>query len=155
MYAAHSGRVGSWQVECSTTIIHPSGWQTQYYHMQTPMVKPEDEVEVGQPIGRYASNLKTAICVGGGATNPHVHFTLRGPNGKAESLDGWFIGGYKIHAGAKPYDWNCSRCYFEKSGQTYCPWNMVPNISKLFEISLNNQFCSCSFMLCSKLKKNV
>lgn len=120
--AAHSGKVANWPYsKCAMRIIDASGWQTSYYHMDKLTVKPGDNVKEGQIIGIYANNIEAALCDGGQSTGPHLHFTLRNKGGKQVNLDGWLISGYRVTAGNKDYDTDCSRCYFKKDGRKYCP----------------------------------
>jgi LasA protease len=127
--AAHSGTVANYpDSQCSVKIIHDSGeWQTRYYHMKDLRIRAGDYVNEGQVIGRYADDHKTAICDGGFSTGPHVHFTLYNRNGHPISLHNHYISGYRVNVGIKDYDEDCTRCYMEKDGQTYCPGSLIVN----------------------------
>ena len=58
-------------------ILHASGWGTSYYHTSDLMVSQGEQVQMGQPIGRYAGDKKTAICDNNGrSAAPHLHIGL-------------------------------------------------------------------------------
>ena len=126
IYAMHSGTVSRATSKCNIRITHPSGWATNYYHMDDLKFENGDYVNNGEAIGRYAGDYETALCNGGRTTGPHLHLDLINGDGRHESLDGWSISGYKIKAGTKDYDENCKRCNFQKDGKTYCPYDSIP-----------------------------
>jgi murein DD-endopeptidase MepM/ murein hydrolase activator NlpD len=55
-------------------VRHPDGSITGYAHLAGYDVQVGDEVQPGQPIGQVGKTGK--------ATGPHLHFTVRGPDGK-------------------------------------------------------------------------
>ena len=122
LLAMSSGTVSSVISKCQIRINHSSGWGISYYHMDDLKFKPGDYVQKGQVIGKYAGDYPTAICEGGKSAGPHLHMDLHS-NGQAHSLDGKVINGYKVHAGQKDYDTDCSRCWFEKGCMKYCPYH--------------------------------
>ena len=125
VYAMHSGVV-SGVTKCNIRITHPSGWATQYYHMDDIKFKNGDNVEADQAIGVYAGDYETALCNRGRTTGPHLHLSLiNAKTGRKESLDGKMISGYKIKTGTEAYDTNCDRCNYQKDGKTYCPWDSL------------------------------
>ena len=125
VYAMSSGTVIIEIDPCALNILHPSGWGTSYYHTSDLMVSQGEQVQMGQPIGRYAGDKKTAICDNNGrSAAPHLHIGLfKVVNGKRESktLDGACINGYTVHAGTVKYDYDCNRCWFEKENDRICP----------------------------------
>ena len=120
VYSMFTGTVRSIS-KCQLTIVHSTGWGIKYYHMDKIMVKPQENVKRNQPIGRYAGDYKTALCHGGVTIKPHLHIDLMNPSGSFTSFDGQIINGYKIKAGIIDYDTDCSRTYFEKNNNKYCP----------------------------------
>ena len=120
LLAMHSGKV-SGVTQCNLRITHSSGWGTNYYHMDDIKVRNGDDVMAGQEIGRYAGKYDVALCNGGRSTGPHLHLDFIGKSGRHENLDGMLISGYKIKAGTKAYDDDCTRCNFKKGGKTFCP----------------------------------
>ena len=132
VYAMNSGTVRIEEDPCALNILHESGWGTSYYHTSDLMVSHGEQVQKGQPIGRYAGDKKTALCDDNGITSaPHLHIGLfkevnefRVP----KTLDGACINGYTVHAGTSNYDYDCNQCWFEKDNDRICPsrilcWN--------------------------------
>ena len=125
LLAMHSGKV-SGVTQCNLRITHPSGWATNYYHMDDIKVMNGEDVSAGQEIGRYAGKYNAALCSGGRTTGPHLHLDFLSKSGRHENLDGMLISGYKIKAGTKAYDADCRRCNFKKDGKTLCPFDKIP-----------------------------
>ena len=125
LYAMHSGIVQD-VTKCNLRIWHPSGWATDYYHMDDLKFNNGDNVQKGEAIGRYAGKYGTAVCDGGRSTGPHLHLSLVNRSGRHENLDGWSISGYTIKAGTENYDTNCNRCNYQKDGKIYCPYDAIP-----------------------------
>lgn len=129
VYAMHSGIVSPYvsHSRCSLRILHKSGMQTKYYHMDTQVFKAGTWIEKGQVIGKYAGDKATALCEGGMSTGPHLHIDLFNQQGTPVNLHGWSINGYKIYAypASTEYDIDCTKCWFRKNGQNFCPtWNI-------------------------------
>ena len=122
--AMHSGTVTRFS-RCNVRITHSTGWAPNYYHMDDLTANNFSTIQQGESIGRYAKTYENSICEGGVSRNPHVHFDLIDPDGKHQSLDGWEINGYKVHAGIKDYDRDCDRCYFEKKKKKFCPYTSI------------------------------
>ncbi|MDK1288876.1 M23 family metallopeptidase [Pseudoalteromonas umbrosa] len=121
--ASHEGRVTRYSA-CNIRITHPSGYATQYYHMDNLQFSSGDYVSAGAWLGRYANNRNMALCQGGQSSGPHVHFSLL-YNGRFVSLHNAYISGYRIDVGNYNYDSNCYRFYFEKNGYKTCAWSRL------------------------------
>ena len=135
VHSVHGGTVSTVYTKCSIVIIHPSGWHTSYYHMSQPFnYQPNDHVEAGVPIGRYAGDHATSICTGGASTGPHLHMSLYGPDGRPARLHGMYISGYKVHEGIRGYDNNCDRAYLVKNERKYCFGDYILNDSEFKHI---------------------
>ncbi|HEK1414260.1 TPA: protease LasA, partial [Pseudomonas aeruginosa] len=90
--AAHAGTVRVLS-RCQVRVTHPSGWATNYYHMDQIQVSNGQQVSADTKLGVYASNINTALCEGGSSTGPHLHFSLL-YNGAFVSLQGASFGPY-------------------------------------------------------------
>ena len=121
--AAHEGTVTRYS-QCNIRITHPSGYATNYYHMDALQFYSGDYISAGSWIGRYANNQSTALCQGGQSTGPHVHFSLL-YNGQYVSLQNRYISGYRIDVGNYNYDYNCYNFYFERNGYKTCAWQRL------------------------------
>lgn len=62
--AAHAGTVRVLS-RCQVRVTHPSGWATNYYHMDQIQVSNGQQVSADTKLGVYASNINTALCEGG------------------------------------------------------------------------------------------
>ncbi|ASP40158.1 peptidase M23 [Bacterioplanes sanyensis] len=125
--AAHSGQVQVYS-RCNLRITHPSGWQTNYYHMEDIEVSSGDWVDINTRIGTYANDRNTALCQGGSSTGPHLHFSLL-YNGRYQSLQGVNLGPYVVNVGNYSYDDNCRRywLYHQDEQRSYCAWDWLYN----------------------------
>ncbi|MBD1582030.1 M23 family metallopeptidase [Pseudoalteromonas sp. S16_S37] len=121
--ASHGGTVTRYS-SCSIRVTHPSGYATQYYHMDSLQYQSGDVISSGAWLGRYANNKNQALCQGGSSSGPHVHFSLLN-NGRFISLHNWYITGYRIDVGNWNYDDNCWNFYFEKNGNVTCAWQRL------------------------------
>ncbi len=108
--AAHAGTVRVLS-RCQVRVTHPSGWATNYYHMDQIQVSNGQQVSADTKLGVYAGNINTALCEGGSSTGPHLHFSLL-YNGAFVSLQGASFGPYRINVGTSNYDNDCRRYYF-------------------------------------------
>ena len=59
--AAHAGTVRVLS-RCQVRVTHPSGWATNYYHMDQIQVSNGQQVSADTKLGVYASNINTALC---------------------------------------------------------------------------------------------
>lgn len=95
--------VGGW-----IRITHPSGYITDYYHLQGVVVADGVAVLAGQILGRTG----TDVCAGGQATGPHVHFSIRTGSGAVgwhwRSAGRWVFwesataaGGFALHGSTR------------------------------------------------------
>ncbi|CCQ09585.1 Protease lasA precursor [Pseudoalteromonas luteoviolacea B = ATCC 29581] len=125
LQAAHEGTVTRYS-SCNMRITHPSGYATQYYHMDSLQYGSGAYVNQGAWIGRYANSYNQALCEGGQSSGPHVHFSLL-QNGYFVSLHNRYISGYRVDVGNSNYDDNCNNFYFEKNGYRYCAWRPLYN----------------------------
>ncbi|MCG7534406.1 M23 family metallopeptidase [Pseudoalteromonas sp. OOF1S-7] len=121
--AAHGGTVTRYS-RCNIRVTHPSGYATQYYHMDALQYQSGDVIDAGAWLGRYASDYNTALCQGGQSSGPHLHFSLL-YNGRFVSLHNTYISGYRVDVGNYNYDDNCSRFYFERNGYRTCAWRAL------------------------------
>ncbi|NOU52749.1 M23 family metallopeptidase [Pseudoalteromonas sp. JBTF-M23] len=121
--ASHGGTVTRYS-SCSIRVTHPSGYATQYYHMDNLQYRSGDVISSGAWLGRYANNKNQALCQGGSSSGPHVHFSLLS-NGRFISLHNWYISGYRVDVGNWNYDDNCWNFYFEKNGNVTCAWQRL------------------------------
>src|SRR4030042_457518 len=94
--AAAAG-TGVRRASCWMEIDHGGGWSTSYYHLLGTVASGA--------IGRNVSlgTLRCEVCVGGYATGPHVHFSLK-YNGPYVSLEGHVLSGGTVHVGSTPYN---------------------------------------------------
>lgn len=131
--AAHDGVIKVYS-RCNVRITHPSGWQTNYYHMKGLTVTSGQEVRFNQKIGTYADDRNTALCQGGSSTGPHVHFSLL-QNGYYKSLNDVNFGPHKIHVGNYSYDSNCNRfwIYDIHKKTKSCAYESLENFGRLDE----------------------
>ncbi len=82
-YAAREGRVNFVGVIPGygnvVTIIHSNRYKSLYAHLSEHLVRPNQFVEQGQPIGRVGST--------GYTTGPHLHFEIRRSGNPVNPLD--------------------------------------------------------------------
>lgn len=125
--AAHSGTVRVFS-RCQVRVTHPSGWATNYYHLEGIQVRNGQWVGRNTKLANYASNRGTALCQGGSSTGPHLHFSLL-YNGRYHSLHGVNLGPYKVDVGRYNYDDNCSSfwLYNEYRRRRECAWTSIYN----------------------------
>jgi LasA protease len=88
-------------------VVHDRGFATDYYHLHGAISAD------GRPVGEgdYLGRIGTDVTCGGGATGPHVHFSLR-RNGDYVDIERYAFGKWVIRAGAQPYEgtaWHGSR----------------------------------------------
>ena len=125
--AAHAGTVRVLS-RCQVRVTHPSGWATNYYHMDQIQVSNGQQVSADTKLGVYAGNINTALCEGGSSTGPHLHFSLL-YNGAFVSLQCASFGPYRINVGTSNYDNDCRRYYFynQSAGTTHCAFRPLYN----------------------------
>ncbi len=113
--AAAAG-AGVRRASCWMEIDHGGGWTTSYYHLLGTVA--------GGDMGRNTSlgTIACEVCVGGFATGPHVHFSLK-YNGAYVSLEGAVLSGWTVHVGSTPYNSGS----LERDGQTLAPYSLVLN----------------------------
>ena len=90
-------------------------------------------IEAGDEIGNYADNSDDALCEGGGSSGPHVHFSLLNLDGTDQSLNGKYLGTYKVfNKNNRDYEKDCNIFYFkERNGEKYCAGNEIKNRGSL------------------------
>ncbi len=113
--AAHDG-IAQVFGPCNLRISHPSGWSTQYYHLEDIVVKTGQSVKKGQDLSKYADDRLTAVCQGGFSQAPHLHFTLL-RDGRYVSIDGLQLGQHRIKAGRHSYDNNHQFSWIDRGDQ--------------------------------------
>lgn len=125
--AAHHGRVKVFS-DCYLRISD-GGRSTGYYHLENIQVKDGDHVSMGQTIAKMANTEAEAVCDGGRASGPHVHFTNFDYHGREHSWNGYVLSGYTIHAKItnNGYEENCNFCNVQKGGRRYCPFKWIEN----------------------------
>ncbi len=109
---------------CNLRITNANGWATNYYHLANIRVTDGSHVFVGQNIADFSDNQAQALCQGGSSTGPHVHFMLVNA-GAQVNIDQSDFSGWKINATnvIKDYDYDCSRMYLTRDGNTPCAYN--------------------------------
>ena len=129
IHSMHSGVVTIART-CNVRVMHPSGYQTNYYHLDNVRVYQGQQVHAGQEIAAYSGHYQTSLCEGGRSSGPHLHTTLYYDDGfgnnREASLNGRYVGGYQITTGWSNYDTDCTHCYFYKNGKV-CPFNNRDN----------------------------
>ncbi|MFK7957678.1 MAG: M23 family metallopeptidase [Lysobacterales bacterium] len=100
--AAHDG-IAQVYGRCIMRVSHPSGWSTQYYHLEDIVVETGQSVKKGQDLAKYADDRITAVCQGGLSRAPHVHFSLI-KDGSFIGIDGLLLGEHRIKSGRFSYD---------------------------------------------------
>ena len=103
---------------CGIKISHSgvvnSGWETTYYHLEN-VQKYSGPINQNEKIGVIANTLAEATCVGGAASGPHVHFSLK-YNGAYFPINGTALSGWYIHAGRWSYDTDAGYMWLERAG---------------------------------------
>jgi len=99
---------------CYFSILHSGGWETTYYHIEN-IQNFSGSINQNDKIGVIANTLAEAICSGGSATGPHVHFNLK-HNGALVAIDGTSLSGWYVHAGRWNYDTDPNYMWLEKDG---------------------------------------
>lgn len=132
--SAHDGIITA-SDRCWMKIKKDAVWSTGYYHMDSLKLKKGDLVKSNQIVGKYADNKAQAICMGGGAGGPHVHWSLW-KNGEPCPINGLVLSGWTIHSGTSAYDENCTRMYLIRNGVKICVGKLllnegVPNVVKV------------------------
>jgi LasA protease len=120
---------------CYFSILHADGWETTYYHIEN-IQNFSGAINQNDKIGVIANTLAEAICSGGSATGPHVHFNLK-HNGALVAINGTSLSGWYVHAGR----WNTIRTnymWLEKDAEKYA------NTNKLLSEALQSQFPAMS-----------
>lgn len=115
--AAHSGTATVFS-SCFVRVTSPSGWATNYYHLDGVQVFSGQQVSANQRLAVYANTLAQATCQGGSSTGPHVHFSLL-QNGAFTSIDGASLSGYVVHAGRYSYDIDPAFMWMTRDGVRY------------------------------------
>ena len=100
-------------------VLGPLGWSTSYYHLDNIIVSDGEVVARNQPIANYANNRSQALCEGGQADLPHVHFSLL-RDGRYVTLRGAALSGWRVHPGRFSYDTNCDFFWLERGATRHC-----------------------------------
>jgi len=111
---------------CFAEVLGPNGFSTTYYHLDNIIVNTGESVSAGQRISNYATSLGQAICSGGNASTPHLHFSLK-LNGEPMHLGGVELSGYRVIAGGVPYETQCNLFWLERNGVRYCAFTPIIN----------------------------
>jgi murein DD-endopeptidase MepM/ murein hydrolase activator NlpD len=82
---------------CYAEVIHSSGWSTSYYHIDRIALADGSSVSSGTTIAYPAKTTSQALCDGGSADSPHLHWTLRN-NGVKSSVNGLRLSNYLVTA---------------------------------------------------------
>ncbi len=118
--AAHDGVLTRFS-RCFARITHPSGWFTDYYHLNNIQFESGQSVKAGAAIANYANDLFTAICDGGHSNLPHVHFAV-GRDRERVAIDQLRYSGYAINSGRYSYDPDPQYMWLEKGGERLTAW---------------------------------
>ena len=111
---------------CFVEVLAPGGWSTTYYHLDNVQVNTGQSVSRNARLANYANNLDQALCEGGTANGPHLHFSLK-LNGAYMSLDGVQLSGYRVQDGRSNYDSNCDYFWLDDNGTRLCEGSAVLN----------------------------
>ncbi len=124
--AAHGGVVTVFSA-CNIRVTHGSGWATNYYHLENPLVATGDTIAQGTPIAFYANDEASALCQGGASDGPHVHFTLL-QAGAEVALDQTVLSGWTVEAAAVTLDYetDCELMRLSRGGERVCPFGAIP-----------------------------
>ena len=114
--AAASDGIVSVFSSCFVRVTHPSGWATDYYHLDNIQFNHGEEVRAGQLIANYASNMDQALCDGGSSTGPHLHFAIV-QNGERAVLNGTELSKWLVHSGWNSYDGDHARMWLERDAE--------------------------------------
>lgn len=102
---------------CGVKVSHGgavnTGWETTYYHLEN-VQRYSGAVSQNEKIGVIANTLAEATCVGGSATGPHVHFSLK-YNGAYYPINGTALSGWYVHAGRYSYDVDPNYMWMERN----------------------------------------
>ena len=105
---------------CYFKILHSDGWETTYYHLEN-IQSFSGSINQNDKIGVIANTLAEATCTGGGASGPHVHFTLR-HNGVLVAINGTPLSGWYVHSGRWNYDTDPNYMWLERAGLKKYPY---------------------------------
>lgn len=127
MVAAHAGTVRVLS-RCQVRVTHPSGWATNYYHMDQIQVSNGQQVSADTKLGVYAGNINTALCE---VAAPPDRTCISRCSTTAPSFPcrGASFGPYRINVGTSNYDNDCRRYYFynQSAGTTHCAFRPLYN----------------------------
>lgn len=98
-----AARGGTMYVMCSSQrgwlrVAHDRGYSTDYYHLHNN--RTDNGAVVGE--GAFLGNTGVDVSCGGGATGPHVHFSLR-QNGVNIAIAPHNFGKWQFYAGSAEY----------------------------------------------------
>jgi LasA protease len=98
-----AARGGTMFVMCSSQrgwlrVAHDRGYSTDYYHLHNN--RTDNGVNVGE--GAFLGNIGVDVSCGGGASGPHVHFSLR-QNAVFVGINGHNFGKWQFYAGGAEY----------------------------------------------------
>ena len=106
---------------CYFKILHNDGWETTYYHLENTQFI-SGLINQNDKIGVIANTEAEAICNGGSASGPHVHFSLR-HNGAFVAINGTPLSGWYVHSGRYSYDVDHNYMWLEKAGVKKYPYS--------------------------------
>jgi LasA protease len=98
-----AARGGTLYVMCSSQrgwlrVAHDRGYSTDYYHLHNN--RTDNGVTVAE--GAFLGNIGVDVSCGGGATGPHVHFSLR-QNGAYVGIAAHNFGKWQFYNGSAEY----------------------------------------------------
>jgi len=115
---------------CGFKVSHSGiinqGWETTYYHLEN-IQNYAGSININDKIGVIANTLAEAVCTGGSASGPHVHFSLK-YNGVYVAINGTALSGWYVNCTAgngclTNYDVNPSHMWIERGGIKKYPFN--------------------------------
>ena len=121
--AMQSGTVRVWS-SCGMAVIHPNGFDTDYYHLDNIQVTDFAPVQRNDPLANYADNSAQALCTGGSSSGPHVHASIT-YNGQPVWVDESQLDftAFSHHASGQAYDTNCNTSWYNHFSQgQVCPF---------------------------------
>jgi len=104
---------------CLVRITHSGGWQTSFYHIGNIQTFGTS-ISQNDRIGNISGNQSQALCDGGSATGPHLHFSLL-YNGAYVSINGTPLSGWVIHGGSN-YQSDPAHMWLERGGIKKYAW---------------------------------
>ncbi len=107
--------------DCWVDVSHSDGWSSRYYHLENVQVS-NTAVSNNDRLGNYANTSSEALCNGGSATGPHLHFSIL-YNGAYYPMNGVNFSYWTVNSGRFPYDYDCTYMFLTRSNELKCPYS--------------------------------